>query len=407
MLKWIFLVQALLYLILMPLIRSTVEIGYYPPLNAGLLAVFSLGAGFLISHIYNGRVASDAPAASLQPKLRPRAYLVYAIPVLVILYAAIVLSFGLLNRRLGSEYMAELYASLPIYALAILRGYEILLVPLILMYAFGAADKNERRVVGFALLASLPFTGVLDSRSRLLLIVIYVICFIRPSVFVQFFYRNIRFYVAAVVVIGTFLFFSAQRSSSYTSFQEFLILEIYQRLDGLNLVTDLRDSGLINKLGQYDFSMFSPLVSKIPFLEAAQTAKLMGRTSTKQYYLQELLGRSQLDTANSMIADPLYFAGWLGVIIAFILIGYAIGRTDRFVAHGGLMHDTNKSVAAIAFVTAFAVFENDLVGATIVFVQNYILVMLLFALGSTRSIRVLQQGTLGVGSRRRVVSLES
>lgn len=389
MFKWIFFLQAFIYLLLMPYLRSGLDIAYHPPLGAGILAIISLSAGFVFCNVRMGDVAtiSQSNANRDTTKLQPRPYLAYAIPALALLYAVMVVSFGLLNRRQGSEYMAELYAELPIYALAIIRSYEILLVPFFLLYAFGGdANIVRRRVVMTALLLSLPFTGIADSRSRLLLIALYIICFVNPKTFIEFLYRYVRFYLVAFVVVGAFVFYSYQRSSSYSSFNDYLFFEVYQRLDGLNLVTDMRDAGLIDKIGQFDFAMFAPLLSKIPFLEAARAAKLMGQTSTKQYYLQELLGRSQLDTSNSMIADPLYFAGWLGIIVAFGLIGYAIARSDRFVARGALMRNANTSAIAIAFATSFAVIENDLVTGVLSFVQNYIFVVLLLVFGTTRLI---------------------
>lgn len=387
MFKWIFFLQAFIYLLLMPYLRSGLDIAYHPPLGAGILAILSLYAGFAFRNLRLGDIDEIGKVAEYQDaaKLHPRPYLAYAIPALVFLYAVMVVSFGLLNRRQGSEYMAELYAGLPIYALAIIRSYEILLVPFFLLYAFGGDDNVvRRRIVMIALFLSLPFTGIADSRSRLLLIALYIICFVHPKKFVEFFYRYIRFYIVGIVVIGAFVFYSYQRSSSYSSFNEYLYFEVYQRLDGLNLVTDMRDAGLIDKIGQFDFSMFAPLLSKIPFLEAARAAKLIGQTSTKQYYLHNLLGRSQLDTSNSMIGDPLYFAGWLGIIVAFGLIGYAIARSDGFVARGALMRNANTSAIAIAFVTSFAVIENDLVTGVVSFVQNYIFVALLLLFGTTR-----------------------
>ncbi len=387
MFKWIFSLQAFIYLLLMPYLRSGLDIAYHPPLGAGILAILSLYVGFIFCNARVGDVAVISQPSEIYDtaKLRPRPYLAYAIPALALLYAVMVVSFGLLNRRQGSEYMAELYSDLPIYALAIIRSYEILLVPFFLLYAFGGDDNIvRRRVVMIALLLSLPFTGIADSRSRLLLIALYIICFVKPRTFVEFFYKYIRFYLVALVVVGAFIFYSYQRSSSYSSFNDYLFFEVYQRLDGLNLVTDMRDAGFIDKIGQFDFAMFAPLLSKIPFLEAARAAKLMGQTSTKQYYLQELLGRSQLDTSNSMIADPLYFAGWLGIIVAFGLIGYAIARSDRFVAKGTLMRNANTSAIAIAFATSFAVIENDLVTGVLSFVQNYIFVALLLVFGTVR-----------------------
>ncbi|RYF11513.1 MAG: hypothetical protein EOO77_19195 [Oxalobacteraceae bacterium] len=368
----------------MPVLHGLTELGYRPSIGTGLLAVFGLFAGSALSRLHAAGHHVE-PILASQAKLQVRPILVYAVPVLAALYAVMVVLFGLFNRRQGSEYMAQLYADLPIYALAIVRVYEILLIPFALLCFFGVfASKNQQRLMMFALIASLPFTGLESSRSRLLLIAIYLLCFIKVSTFVRLFFKYARFYLAAIPVVGAFAFYSLERAKSYSSLNEFLLLEVYQRLDGLNLVTDLRDAGLINRTGQFDFAMFGPLISKIPFLEAARIAKMMGRTSTKQYYLQELLGRSQLDTANSMIADPLYFAGWAGVVIVFTVIGFAIARSDAFVGRGGFMVRKQPSAIAMAFVTSFAIIEIDLVAAVLTFIQNYILISLLMVVGTTR-----------------------
>lgn len=383
MFRVIFFAQAFIYLLVMPILHRSTELGYRPSIGTGLLAIFGLFLGSALSRLHAAgshvEVYLDSPT-----KLQIRSVLVYAVPVLAVLYAITVVLFGLLNRRQGSEYMAQLYADLPIYALAIVRVYEIFLIPFALLCIFGVfASKNQQRLMIFALLASLPFTGIESSRSRLLLIAIYLLCFIRVSTFARLFFKYFRFYLAAIPVIGAFIFYSIERARSYSSLSEFLLLEVYQRLDGLNLVTDLRDAGLIDRIGQFDFAMFGPLISKIPFLEAARVAKMMGRTSTKQYYLQELLGRSQLDTANSMIADPLYFAGWVGVVIVFTAIGFSIARSDAFVGRGAFMLRKQSSAIAMAFVTSFAIIEIDLVAALLTFIQNYILISLLMAVGTS------------------------
>jgi hypothetical protein len=386
MFKWIFLTQAIIYLLIMPFMHRSGVLGYYPSIGASLLAIISLCLGYLIQNF-----AKPVPLERYEKydsvDLEPKPYLPIAILSLAILYCVTVLSFGLFNRRQGSEFMADLFAGLPIYALAIIRIYEILLIPILVLYLFGkSASKRQKYVVFSAILLSLPFTGIADSRSRLLLIAIYLTCFVPPKTFASFVTKYSRFYLAGFAVVGAFLFYSAQRVKGYNSLNEYLLFEVYQRLDGMNLVTDLRDSGFISKFGSFDTEMFAPLISKIPFLEAAHEAKLMGQTSTKQYYLQSLLGRSQLDTPNSMIADPLYFAGWAGVVLAFLMLGYAIGRFDRFIISQRIMASRHKLALAIAFVTSFALIENDMVASITVLIQNYLFILALLLFGTNYTI---------------------
>lgn len=391
MLKIIFFTEIVIYLIVMPALHGGAVLGYNAPIDAAILALLATSIGVVAGSI--GRARSDAGDTAPSQKLQPRSFLAIVVPVASALYAIIVIVFGLLNRRQGSEFMAELYAGLPIYALLILRTYEILLVPLIVIYVFGArSSKLHQYTVILSIILALPFTGLLDSRGRLLIILIFLMCLTPSAIIQRMLVRRARFYIGAVIAVGAFILFSNRRAEAYASINDYLLFEVYERLDGLNLVTDLRDSGHIDRWGQFDLRMFSPFISKIPFLGASREAKMIGQTSTKQYYLQEVLGRAQLDTANSMIADPLYFMGWAGIIICFGLLGYAIARLDVFVNADRLMRGREKTALAIAFVTSFALIENDMAGCLIALVQNFLFTYVLLLLGT-------RQVTIGATTR--------
>ncbi len=368
MFRWLILTQAVIYLLVMPYLRGLSELGYNPPLMIGLYATAALAIGCF----WPGKMPLVGSTGAGRVHIEPRRQLWIFILLWVLVYAYVSINFGLLNRRQGSEFMAELYASVPLWALAILRGYELLLVPIILIYGFAARAElgYQRLIVGLALLASLPFMGIADSRGRLLVIAIYIVCFIPAPRFFGYLTRNVRIYIGGALALGAFFFYSFQRSSQYYSLNDYLLVEVYSRLDGLNIVTQLRDANLLPNFGQFDLAMFEPLISKIPFLEAAQTAKLLGRTSSKQYYIQDLLKSARLDDSNSLVADPMYFAGIAGVIGAFLLLGLAIRRFDRFIASDGMFVRWLSTIVAMAFVTSFAVFENDFVGAFAAFVQT-------------------------------------
>ena len=48
MFRWLFLAQAVVYLLLMPYLRGLAELGYYPLLLPGLFAVVALLVGYRI-----------------------------------------------------------------------------------------------------------------------------------------------------------------------------------------------------------------------------------------------------------------------------------------------------------------------------------------------------------------------
>lgn len=384
MLRWLVLVQAVIYLLVMPSLRAGVELGYNPPLIAGLLAVAALVMGGFVPSLAR---SLTHPARPTVARLRPRQCLWIGWVLLAIAYAIIAVSYGLLNRRQGSEYIAELYATLPLPVLAVLRGYELLLIPVIILYTFGLAKDQTRQrwAILLTALISLPFMGLADSRGRLLVMAIYLMSFLPVDRFLTYFYRNWRLVAGGgAAVIASFVTVSLQRAADYGSRGDYLFTEVYARLDGLNLVTKLKEASLLSNWGHFDYGMLSPLIAKIPFLEAAQTAKLLGRTSTKQYIIQDLLRGRNFDDSNSMITDPFYFAGLIGVAVAFLVLGRAMRLFDRFIAEGRLLVAFWPTTIALAFATSVAVFENDYVGSLANMAQVTIVIAIFLGLCTTR-----------------------
>lgn len=375
MFRLIFMVQALVYLLLMPAIHDYMDAVYRPPLLFSIVAVFFLSAGFVAAnylHPIQRRIAIT-PNQKGVLVLKPRRVVIFGISLLAMLYAYVSFSNELWNRRQGSELMAEIYGNLPLIELAILRVYEIVFIPVAVIYLFGNVTQISRFIIISILLASLPFMGIEDSRGRILVIAICLLSFVKIDSFREFFTKNIKIYGFMLFAIGAFLYVSAQRIASYARLEDYLFNEIIRRLDGLNLLSELRDFGYINLFGSFDFAMFGPLVSRISFIEAGRIAKLEGLTSTKQYYLQSVLNTNRLDDSNSVILDPLYFGGLAGLVIAFVALGYFIARFDRYVAEGKIFSSHSGLAASLAFITSFATIEVDYFGALTTFIQNFLI----------------------------------
>ena len=385
MLKYIFFLQAVIYLIIMPTLHERMDVIYRPPLFAGILACLSLVAGLLICAAFAKRQDQTRPVRT--DTVKPRKFVIIGFFILALGYAYVSWSNGLLNRRQGSELMAEIYGNLPIYELFVLRIFEIAFIPTLVLYLFFDRNPYERLAVALISLMILPFMGIEDSRGRLIVILINVLSFIRPAVFVKYLYSNLRIYIAGISVFGVFYYVTAQRSNNYFSFSDFLYSEFITRLDGMELISELGDYGFIKYWGSFDWNMFSPLISRIPFLEAAQAAKIAGLTSTKQYYLKQLLGTDRLDNSNSMLADPLYFAGLGGVVVCFLIMGYAIGRFDLHIKSGRFGTSRISLAIAMSFAMSYSVIEVDFLGAFTTWVQNLIVCAALVFVGTTLNVR--------------------
>lgn len=391
MLKYIFLFQAIIYLVIMPSVHDKMAVAYNPPLFPGILACLSLLAGIWVrSTLLKADIKLQG---SNTPVIEIQRYAIIGFILLTISYAYISWQNGLMNRRQGSEIMAIIYGNLPIYELIILRVYEIVFIPYLILYLFFSRYLYERMIVLVLSLSVLPFMGLDDSRGRLIILAINLLSFIRVETFLRFLYTNIRIYLLLLGIIGVFYYVTVKRLNQYSGISDFIYAEIVIRLDGLNLVSELKDFGFINYRGSFDWNMFSPLISRIPFLESAQAAKIAGLTSTKQYYLQALLGTNRFDQSNSMITDPLYWGGLGAVVFCFSILGYAIAQFDIYIRGGRFGTNRYPLAVAMAFVMSYSIIEVDLFGAFTSLLQNLaICVALLIA-----STKLLKRG----GQRRR------
>jgi hypothetical protein len=375
MFRLIFMAQAIVYLLLMPVIHGFMDPFYSPPLFVSIIAIGCLVAGFGLLKILHPVSRFDPemhPSAGIS-ELMPRGIAPFLIGILTLLYAFVSLSNGLWNRRQGSEFMADVYGNLPLVELAILRIYEIVFIPAAVIYLFGKQSSASRFTMMLILLASLPFMGIQDSRGRILVLSVSILSFVRIDSVRSFIVNNLKVLILVFLAVGVFIYVSVQRATSYARAEDYFFYEVVRRFDGLNLVSQLRDSGYINYFGSFDLAMFGPLVSRIPFIEAGRFAKLEGVTSTKQYFLKSILNTGKIDDSNSMILDPLYFGGLVSVAIAFAALGYFIAKFDRYVGEGRLFSSRTRLSLFLAFVTSFAIIEVDYFGTVTSFIQNFVI----------------------------------
>lgn len=376
MFRLILFAQSIVYLVLMPTIHSAMDAFYRPPLFVSATAIGCLISGFIAFRIRYRSLQTSAmssPETTSIALLRPRDSVPFAIAILVALYSYVSWSNGLLNRRQGSEVMASLYGNLPLLELVILRVYEIAFVPIAIIYLFGTVSRNQRIFVVFLLLVSLLFMGIEDSRGRILVLAINILVFVKLKDFRSFFENLNKMVLLIFPAITAFIYASNDRSSKYSSTDDYFFYEIVQRFDGLSLVSELRSAGFIKYYGTFDFTMFAPLVSRIPIIEAGGMAKLEGITSTKQYFLKSLLNVNRIDNSNSIILDPLYFGGVMGVMIAFVILGYFIANLDHYVAQGRLFSNHVRLALVLSFVSSFAMIEVDYFGTLTSLVQSFVI----------------------------------
>lgn len=378
MFRIVFGLQAIVYLLLVPMLKQRVFIDYQAPVTIGVCALLSLLAGFL--------VPVRVTALETGYKYVPRPQIALGMIVLGAFYCLFSWQYGLLNRRQGSELMAQVFGTLPLYVLVVIRVYEIILIPMIVLFIY--AGSNISKIARFfffgIILVSIPFMGIDDSRGRLLVAGLSVIIFMNYRMIFKALRSSWRVYAATAGIIGSFYVISQRRAAAYGRASDFYIEELLNRLDGMKLVVELRDFRQLNLAGSWDFNIFTPMLSKIPFLDAGRELKLIGRTSSKQYLLQDVLGTKALDSANSMATDPLYLGGLALLVASFFLLGWAIKKFDKRIERGDLLRNLPVAAGMFAFGLSFVMIENDLFGALTTFIQNYVVCFILVAVGCRR-----------------------
>jgi hypothetical protein len=395
MFRIIFGLQAIVYLLLVPLLKEQVFIDYRAPLTIGLCACLPLLAGFLIP--------IRAPVLEHDYRYVPRPQIALGMIVLGVFYCLFSLQFGLLNRRQGSELMAQVFGSLPLYVLLVVRVYEIILIPMIVLFIYAGPSMSRitKLIFTITVLISIPFMGIDESRGRLLVLGLSILVFMNYHMIFKLLRGSWRLYAAIVGVLGSFYVISQQRAASYGRAADFYIEELLNRLDGMRVVVELRDFRQLDLWGSWDFNIFAPMISKIPFLEAGRELKLIGRTSSKQYLLQDVLGTKALDSANSMVTDPVYLGGLALLVITFYLLARAIRRFDARIERGDLLRSPLLAAAMFAFGLSFVMIENDLFGALTTFVQNYVVSLVLVLIGCKRQDRDVAAAAVSVAPHAR------
>lgn len=358
--KNLVLLQIIAYLFVSPILISLAGDSEGYRFDISLIFLVSFCIGLALVRQSSWRVSAtdlkSYPYIPVQMKL--------ASIVIALLYIHTVIEYGLLDRRQGSEVMALVFAGLPLMQLAILRIFEILFYPMLFIILVGLQYDRSKllRVLLVAYLCAFPFTGVLDSRAKLLMpIIYYYMLFIAPRPAWNPISRKIFISFCLLAVIGV-LIIAAIRLGDPTDISGYVLADFVSRLDGLEFSSKLARNGTSSLWGTLDLNVFLNFVSAVPFLDSATELKAAGMTSSKNYLLQEILGSSQFDVNNSIITDLYYFGGYFFLVVGGMFYGYLVKRFDLVMKSNRIW----KGRASLAFMMSFMInafrFESDYFG---------------------------------------------
>ncbi len=358
----------MLYLLLSPLLISFIQ-GVDRPIIYSIVAVISFFFGAIAFSFYGK--SSLKRKYHISVIIKPIYY--FLMIAFSILYVAFIIKNGLVDRRQGSEVMAEIYSNLPLFDLLVIRLYEVIFYPLALLLICNSFHVKFilRMICAVAMMVALFFSGILESRTKMLMPVVLCIIFY-PVIVSKLRNTFLLKVILSCFVVGAF-FIVAYRISTSESGYDYFVSDVLVRLDGLQLIHDLQGVGFIDGVGSLDFKAMTNLVAAIPFLDQARELKAIGMTSSKQYYLSILLGLSQLDINNTMITDLIYFGGFIMLCVVMFFYGYIVSFFDCCVRSGLFL--SGRMFIAVEFSIAFNLWriEQDFFGMVIAFFRDVIL----------------------------------
>jgi len=299
-----------------------------------------------------------------------------------LLYVYTIFSNGLYERRQGSELMAVIYANMPISHLFIIRIYEVIFYPfvILLLHQSRWSHKSFPKWMILSLISAFFFMGILDSRSKLLMPLVFYLVFFYfqgksiPAV------SPIFFKVTSLFLILGVIFVVLHRLEGFDDFYSYFIVDFLKRLDGLELISLVNDHKTIPFFGTYDFLVFSNFLSSIPFLDSAKALKEIGLTSSKSYLLQSVLDLKQMDMNNTIVTDLFYFGGYPFLAFGGFFYGFYVTKFDVLVRNDRWLCNRLTLAMLISFGINALRIEQDFFGMVLAVFRDFF-ILNIFLLG--------------------------
>jgi hypothetical protein len=308
----------------------------------------------------------------------------YVLLGMLALYYVRALTEGYFFRRIGTEYAAELFASLSYFDLVLIKFHDlvapaVMLVSLILWRSEGA--PKQIKVVAAAFAADMLVFALLNSRITLVsLFVLSAIAMLWTGVKVRRLTRwSPLLAVLFVYLLVTLMRFRAAATAGNPDFllamnpfgpsigpSQVTVAEWIDRTNCLDLITVARFG--IENAGAFDVwhnpfvSLFGPLIGS----PKALFLKTEGLTTAKAYILSNFTNIPQVDYPSCSLTDAYAAVSMLGFLFAGIVQGMAFGLITRSLALGGSGFRLLATVVAAFY---FMLFEQEFFGFAVGWVK--------------------------------------
>lgn len=385
MLYIIAITEILIYLFVAPFVRTLVD---------KEMAEYSFGIAifFLVFFLFGGLLAGGLDKVK---KYRKDIFLVPKITsfkwffIIAWMLASIAISFGyeLYNRRIGTASAAELFANIPPLYLVIFRSLEVsipFLASLVILN-FYSDNRIKFNVVAVAvvLVGTIFLLGAGGSRSWIGLIFLMVLILIQNKLPKRIFHALIL--KSALVSIFIFFGVTALRinSGDDRDWAEYVSAEVLQRVDGLEVVSQIIDKHGYHIFGINSFSLFNPIISAIPFLEATAQIKSEALTTVKSVILNEEFQSGLRDVNSFLLLDVYYWGGLIGVALAAIAIGFFSRLVDLRI---GVTTGWIYQLFLVSVAVNLVILEREAVGIFMSVIRDWIVLCFISCVFLSRSI---------------------
>lgn len=374
-----FALQALTYLVVSPIATVFVETDKitteYPWLWFWTLMVYFP----LLFATYGAMVAKVPGIAGIKLAYRSRtAVVVFGLVAmgLLVLYYARALSVGYFFRRIGSEEVAQLFASLGFFDLLMIKFHDMAAPPILLLSIIAMRERNCPRwmkLVALAYAVDVFTFAMLNSRITLIAIFVFAgIMLLWTGL------RTSRLIVRLLAVTPLFIYMMIVllkfRSGFLVGSTDFIAAlnpfmdssgptqatshEWIDRVNCFDLIQTMSSS--LNKHGfpwggawhNPFISLFGPLFGS----PEANALKAAGTTTSKAYMIARYTDLAAIDYQSCGLTDAYGNLGPFGFALAAIVNGSILGFIVRTLMSGGRGW---KLLAVIIFSYYFMLFEQE------------------------------------------------
>jgi hypothetical protein len=154
------------------------------------------------------------------------------------------------------------------------------------------------------------------------------------------------------------------------SANDYLSSEVLQRVDGLEVVSQVIDKYGYRMTGVNVSAALNPITSLIPFLDRAKELKADALTTVKAVILEQELDSKSRDVNSFIILDTYYCGGILGVSLVAIIIAYFCRLVDKKI---GVTSNWIFQIFLVAIIINFVIMEREAVGILISVARDWLI----------------------------------